>query len=80
MSGRMESSNRVAVVGYAQSQLVRHADQPLGTLTVETARQAIGDAGLEVSDIDGFVTASLFPTAGAHAAEDGVSLQADKSG
>ena len=27
-----------------------------------------------MADVDGFVTASLFPTAGAHAAEDGVSL------
>ena len=70
----MESSNRVAIVGYAQSRLVRHADRPLGTLTVETARQAVDDAGLELADVDGFVTGSLFPTAGAHAAEDGVSL------
>ena len=70
----MESSNRVAIAGYAQSPLVRHAHQPLGTLTVETARRAVHDAGLEMADVDGFVTASLFPTAGAHAAEDGVSL------
>ena len=70
----MEASNRVAIVGYAQSQLVRHADRPLGTLTVETARQAIDDAGLALADVDGFVTGSLFPTAGAHAVEDGVSL------
>jgi acetyl-CoA acetyltransferase len=70
----MEASNRVAVVGYAQTQLVRHAEMPLGTLTVETARRAVDDAGLELRDVDGFVTGSLFPTAGAHAAEDGVSL------
>jgi acetyl-CoA acetyltransferase len=74
MSGRMEASNRVAIAGYAQSQVVRHADAALGTLTVETARRAIDDAGLTLADVDGFVTASLFPTAGAHAAEDGVSL------
>ena len=74
MSGRMEASNQVAIVGYAQSPVRRHADQTLGGLTVETARRAIEDAGLTLSQVDGFVTASLFPTAGAHAAEDGVSL------
>jgi acetyl-CoA acetyltransferase len=71
---RFSASNRVAIVGYAQSPLVRHAEQSLGALTVETARAAIADAGLSVDQVDGFVTASLFPTAGAHAAEDGVSL------
>jgi acetyl-CoA acetyltransferase len=70
----MASSNRVAVVGYAQSQVQRHAPSSLGALTVETAREAIADAGLAVADVDGFVTASLFPSAGAHAAVDGVSL------
>jgi acetyl-CoA acetyltransferase len=73
MSGRMASSNRVAVIGYAQSDVERHADVSLGALTIETARRAIADAGLEVSQVDGFVTASLFPTAGAHAAIDGIS-------
>jgi acetyl-CoA acetyltransferase len=70
----MASSNRVAVVGYAQSQVERHADSTLGALAVDTARQAIADAGLVPKDVDGFVTASLFPSAGAHAAVDGVSL------
>ncbi len=74
MSGRMASSNQVAIVGYAQSQVQRHADSSLGALTAETAREAIADAGLAVADVDGFVTASLFPSAGAHAAVDGVSL------
>lgn len=70
----MAASNRVAIAGYAQSAVVRHAGRTLGALTVETARAAIADAGLTVGQVDGFVTASLFPTAGAHAAEDGVSL------
>jgi acetyl-CoA acetyltransferase len=74
MSGRLALSNQVAVVGYAQSRVERHAEATLGSLTVGTARQAIADAGLKVTDVDGFVTASLFPTAGAHAAVDGVSL------
>jgi acetyl-CoA acetyltransferase len=70
----MASSNQVAIAGYAQSAVERHAERTLGALTVETARGAIADAGLQVGDVDGFVTASLFPTAGAHAAVDGVSL------
>ncbi len=70
----MASSNRVAVVGYAQSEVQRHAPSSLGALTVETAREAIADAGLTIADVDGFVTASLFPSAGAHAVVDGVSL------
>ena len=74
MSRRMASSNWVAIVGYSQSQVERHSDVTLGALTVETARQAIMDAGLELGDVDGFVTASLFPTAGAHSAVDGISL------
>lgn len=74
MSGRMAASNKVAIAGYAQSPVMRHSDLTLGALTVETARRAIADAGLDVKEVDGFVTASLFPTAGAHAAEDGISL------
>jgi acetyl-CoA acetyltransferase len=74
MTGRMPVSNQVAVVGYAQSPVTRHSDLTLGALTVETARRAIDDAGLDVKQVDGFVTGSLFPTAGAHTAEDGVSL------
>jgi len=74
LTGRLHASNRVAIAGYAQSPVTRHSTQTLGALTVETARQAIGDAGLSVSQVDGFVTSTLFPTAGAHAAEDGVSL------
>jgi acetyl-CoA acetyltransferase len=70
----MVSSNQVAIAGYAQSAVERHAKRTLGAQTVETARGAIADAGLHVGDVDGFVTASLFPTAGAHAAVDGVSL------
>jgi acetyl-CoA acetyltransferase len=64
----------VAIAGFAQSPVTRHDDQTLGALSVDTARRAIEDAGLTVPQVDGFVTGSLFPTAGAHAAEDGVSL------
>ncbi len=66
--------NKVAIVGYAQSQIERHASKSLGALAVETARQAIADAGLAVGQIDGFVTGALFPTSGAHTVQDGVSV------
>jgi acetyl-CoA acetyltransferase len=69
---RFTAGGQVAIAGYAHSQVERHAARPLGALAVETARQAIADAGLRAGDIDGVVTASLFPTAGAHAADDGV--------
>jgi acetyl-CoA acetyltransferase len=65
---------QVAVVGYGHSDVRRHAGRPLGALAVDTARAAISDAGLTPPDIDGFVTAALMPTAGAHAVVDGVSI------
>ncbi len=73
MSPRFRAGGQVAIAGYAHSQVRRHAGRPLGALAVEAARAAIADAGLELRDIDGFVTAPLFPTSGAHTAEDGVS-------
>jgi acetyl-CoA acetyltransferase len=74
LSQPFAARNDVAIVGYAQSAIEKHSTKSLGALTVETARAAIGDAGLDVDMVDGFVTGSLFPTAGSHAAEDGVSL------
>jgi acetyl-CoA acetyltransferase len=73
MTARFQARNKVAIVGYAQSQVERHAASPLGVLAVDTARAAIADAGLKTSDIDGFVASALFPTAGAHAVEEGIS-------
>ena len=64
----------VAISGYAQSPIARHFDRPLGVVAVETARQAIADAGLRPEQIDGFTSSALFPTAGGHAVEDGVSI------
>ncbi|HEX4245199.1 MAG TPA: thiolase family protein [Acidimicrobiales bacterium] len=72
MSRRFAASNKVAIVGYAQSPIQRHAEESLGVLAVDTARRAMADAG--VDQVDGFVTGSLFPTAGSHALEDGVSV------
>ena len=70
-NARNRARNEVAIVGYAQSMVRRHAEQPLGTVAIETAKSAIADAGLAVDQIDGFVGSALFPTAGAHAAVDG---------
>jgi acetyl-CoA acetyltransferase len=74
MTGRFRASNKVAVVGYAQSPILRHAPQTLGALAVDTARRAIADSGLGVEDVDGFVGATMLPTAGDHRVEDGISI------
>jgi acetyl-CoA acetyltransferase len=73
VSGRFAASNKVAIVGYAHSQVRRRADRTLGAQAVETARAAIEDAGLRLAQIDGFVSSSLLPSAGGQIAEDGVS-------
>jgi acetyl-CoA acetyltransferase len=73
MSARFAASNKVAIVGYAQSEIQRRAERPLGALAVDTARGAIADAGLRVDQVDGFVSSSLLPSAGGQVADDGVS-------
>lgn len=73
MSSTFTPGRPVAIAGYAHSPIVRHAGRPLGVLAVETAREAIADAGLDVGQIDGFVGSSLLPTAGSHRMVDGVS-------
>lgn len=72
--GGFRARNKVAIVGYAQSQVGRHAPMSLGALAMQTARAAADDAGLDIGMIDGFVTTPLFPTLGTHAAEDGISI------
>jgi len=73
VSGRFAASNQVAIVGFAQSMVQRHAPRPLGAVAVESALRAAADAGVEVTQIDGFASSAMFPTAGAHATEDGIS-------
>ncbi len=46
--------DQVAEVGYAHSQVERHASRSLGELALDTAQRAITDAGLTVAQIDGF--------------------------
>jgi acetyl-CoA acetyltransferase len=73
MGHRFAASNQVAIVGCAQSTIQRHASTSLGALAVDTARAAIQDAGLSLEQVDGFVSAAMFPTAGRHTAQEGIS-------
>jgi len=73
-SHRFGARNRVAIAGFAQSPITRHADTTLGVLTIQTIRDAVADAGLTMDQVDGLVTAPLFPSVGSHAATDGHSL------
>lgn len=74
MSGRFFASNQVAIAGYAMAPATRRSTEPLGHTALRTARAAIADAGLKVSDIDGFVASSMLPTSGDHGAQDGMSV------
>lgn len=73
MSGEFAARNKVAIVGYAHSKVVRRPVEPLGVTAVRTARTAIADAGLSVRQIDGFVASALMPSSGGHETRDGVS-------
>jgi acetyl-CoA acetyltransferase len=73
MSVEFLARNKVAIVGYAQSQVVRRGTETVGATALKTARRAIADAGLTVDQIDGFVAAQSLPSAGGHVLEDGVS-------
>ena len=46
MTPRFTARSKVAIAGFAQSQVERHAGVPLGALAVDTAQRAIADAGL----------------------------------
>ena len=66
--------NKVAIVGYAQSPVRRTRTRRWACWPSRRhdGRSPMPDS--RVAQVDGFVTASLFPTAGAHAVEDGVSI------
>ena len=74
MSHGFTARSQVAIAGYAQSPIERHADRALGAIAIDTALGAIADAGIAPEQVDGFVTGSLLPTAGGHSAIDGVSI------
>jgi acetyl-CoA acetyltransferase len=65
--------NQVAIVGYAQSQVVRRPTAPLGHTALETAKAAVADAGLTIDQIDGFASSALMPTSGDHETRLGIS-------
>jgi len=73
MTSTFLARNRVAVVGYAHSDIVKHAGPLARHPRLETAKQAIADAGLRTDQIDGFTSSALFPSAGNHTVEDGIS-------
>lgn len=71
MNARFHGRNQVAIIGYAQSPVLRSAMESLGQLTITTALSAIKDAGLHVAQIDGFTTGSLLPAYGDTSVVDG---------
>jgi acetyl-CoA acetyltransferase len=73
-TNRFRARGQVAIAGYAQSAVVRHADVPLGALAIETALAAIADAGITKEEVDGFTTGALFPSSGGHQLIDGVHI------
>jgi acetyl-CoA acetyltransferase len=53
--------NQVAIVGVGHSQIGRRLTRPLGLLTKDAVLAAVGDAGIELADIDGAATFPQFP-------------------
>jgi acetyl-CoA acetyltransferase len=71
---RFGAAGKVAIVGYAHSQITRTEELGLGPLTLRTVTEAVADAGLTIDQIDGFTTGALFPSAGGRALTDGVEI------
>ena len=71
MNAEFNARNKVAIVGYCQSQVVRRGTESVGMTALRTAQAAIADAGLKVADIDGFVAAQSLPSSGGHDMVDG---------
>lgn len=53
---RLDLADDVAIVGIGQSEFRRRGERPVAAMILEAVRDAIADAGLEPSDIDGVVT------------------------
>lgn len=68
------SGGKAAVVGVGHSRVFRRADVPLGVLAIEACKQAIEDAGLSPSDIDGVATATYMPFEVGEAERPGVNV------
>jgi acetyl-CoA acetyltransferase len=73
VTGPFPARNQVAIVGYAQSKVLRRPTAPLGHTAIETAKAAVADAGLTIDQIDGFASSALMPTSGDHESRLGVS-------
>jgi acetyl-CoA acetyltransferase len=56
--------NKVAIVGFGIAQSLRHAEVPVGSIGVDTADQAIKDAGLTRKQIDGVACGVSLPAYG----------------
>jgi acetyl-CoA acetyltransferase len=63
---------KVAVVGIGHSRILRRAYEPLGKLAVEAVTNAIADAGLKMSDIDGVSACPVQPFELGEAESDGI--------
>jgi acetyl-CoA acetyltransferase len=62
MSQRSLFRNKVAIVGAAVTNCVRHADMAVGSLAVQASDAAIADAGLTRGDIDGVACGAGLPS------------------
>ncbi|MCL0102019.1 thiolase family protein [Dehalococcoidia bacterium] len=72
MTTPFNSREKVAIVGFAQSEVTRRASVPLGALTMDTVARAINDAGLNLAQIDGLSTGPLMPAFGEHSNVEGI--------
>lgn len=62
MSQRSLFRNKVAIVGAAVTNCVRHSDEAVGSLAVRASDAAIRDAGLTRGDIDGVACGAGLPS------------------
>jgi acetyl-CoA acetyltransferase len=53
--------NKVAIVGFNTTKAMRHSEHTVGELAIEASREAVRDAGLKVSDLDGIACGTLLP-------------------
>ncbi len=72
MKTRFSGRGKVAIVGFAQSEVSRRGSMPLGSLTLEACARAIEDAGLQREQIDGLSTGPMMPAFGEHTNIEGV--------
>src|SRR3546814_17421093 len=54
----MSAAQDIAIVGVGETEFVRKSPDHVGSLVVQAARAACADAGIDPSEINGFVTES----------------------